>query len=72
MKLSVRVKTNAKKECVTVVDGVYTVSVKALPIDGKANSAIEKLLAQHFNVAPSLVRVVSGNTARQKIIEVQL
>lgn len=71
MKLSVRVKTNAQKECITVVEGVYTASVTALPIDGKANSAIEKLFAKHFNVAPSKVCVVAGRRSRQKTIEIK-
>ncbi|MEI8097162.1 MAG: DUF167 domain-containing protein [Candidatus Moraniibacteriota bacterium] len=41
----------------------------APPVDEKANQLLKKLLAKHFDVAPSLIRIVSGETSRQKIIE---
>ncbi len=70
MKISVKVKTNARKESVIKAGDAYTVSVTVLPEEGKANEAVIKLLAKHFAVAPSLVRVVSGHTAKQKIVEI--
>ena len=49
---------------------IYKVSVKESPVDGKANEAIARALAKHFNVAPSLVNLVSGHIAKQKIFEI--
>lgn len=70
MKISVKVKTNAHTDAVEQVGEGYIVLVKALPVEGKANAQIEKLIAHYFDVAPSLVRVISGRTAKQKIIEI--
>ena len=44
--------------------------VTAPPVDGRANAAIEELLATALGVAPSRVRVVGGATSRRKAIEV--
>ena len=49
---------------------VYQVSVKEPPIDGKANKAIRKALADYFHVATSQVRLVSGHTSKQKLFEI--
>ncbi|MBX4200873.1 DUF167 domain-containing protein, partial [Candidatus Parcubacteria bacterium] len=40
------------------------------PIGGQANTAIIKLLAQHFDVSVSLVEIVSGFMARVKVVEI--
>lgn len=44
--------------------------VTAPPVDGRANDALEGLLAASLGVAPSRVRVVGGATARRKVVEV--
>ena len=71
MKIIVKAKPGAKHEKIEKMDDyTYVVSVKALPIDGKANAAIVKLLATHFDVSPSLVEIISGYMARTKVIEI--
>ena len=79
-KIIVKVKTRAKKESVERVEQqsflgeagmvVYKVSVKEAPVDGKANQAIVRALATYFDVAPSVVRLVVGQTSKQKIFEI--
>ncbi|OGE88449.1 MAG: hypothetical protein A2722_00915 [Candidatus Doudnabacteria bacterium RIFCSPHIGHO2_01_FULL_50_11] len=49
---------------------VYKVSVKEPLVDGRANEAVVKALAKYFDVAISNVRLVSGETSRQKIFEI--
>ena len=49
---------------------VYKVSVKEPPEGGKANEAIARLLAKHFKIPLLAVRLVSGQTSRQKIFEI--
>ncbi|MGA2369005.1 MAG: DUF167 domain-containing protein [Dehalococcoidia bacterium] len=49
----------------------YVVRVRALPQDNKANEAVINLLAKHFKVAKTSVRIVSGLTSRHKIIEIR-
>lgn len=46
------------------------VSVKEPAKEGRANWAIERALAAHFGVSPSRVRIVSGQTARTKVVEI--
>lgn len=71
MKISVTVKPNAKEErIVPKGDGSLVVSVKAPSREGKANARLPKVLAAHFGVAPSCVRIVSGASSRRKIVEI--
>ncbi len=45
--------------------------VRAAPEDGKANAALEALLAKALGVAKSKVNVARGATARLKTVEVE-
>ena len=71
MKISVSVKTNAKKNAVEVVDAAhYVVRLNAVPVQGKANDALIKLLAAHFDIPRSRITIVSGFSSHTKIIEI--
>lgn len=71
MKIFVKVKTNAKEERVVQVgDKNYLASVKAEPIDDKANKALAKLLARYFGTAPSSVKIVRGSSSGHKTIDI--
>lgn len=45
--------------------------VRAAPQDGEANAALTRLLAKALDVAPSMVELASGATARQKLFLVR-
>jgi len=45
--------------------------VTAAPDRGRANAAIEKVLAKALGVPPSSVSVVIGDTAREKIVDIR-
>lgn len=45
--------------------------VRAAPEDGKANAALEKLVARALGVAKSTVNVTRGQSARLKVLEVE-
>lgn len=49
--------------------GLLVVSVTAAAEGGKANAAIERVLAATFGVPKSLVSVTRGHTARVKTVE---
>ena len=71
MRIFVTVKTRALEERVERVDATHlVVMVKALPIEGRANEAVGRLLAQHFGVTKSQLRLVSGASGRHKVFEV--
>lgn len=61
---------SSKNEVVKVSEGEYKVRLTAAPVDGQANEALIKLLAQHFKVAKSLVDIVGGKTAKIKIVDI--
>lgn len=65
--IAVRVTPNARRAGVDVVDGVLKVSVTVVPEGGKANRAVQEALAQALGVAKSRLRLVRGETARDKV-----
>ncbi|MCD1275633.1 MAG: DUF167 domain-containing protein [Candidatus Nanogingivalaceae bacterium] len=72
MKISVHLKLNSRhrEEVVLGDDGSLTLYTKAPAIDGRANLAAAKLLARHFGVAPSTVKLVRGAASKHKVFEV--
>jgi len=72
MKISVYIKPNSRhrEEVVKNDDDTLTVYVKAPAIEGRANAAAIKLLAKHFKVASSKVKLVHGATSKYKIFEI--
>ena len=72
VKTWILVKPNAKREGVErLSDGTLRVAVRAPATEGKANSAVIALLAQHFSVRKSAVRIVTGLRGRKKLAEVE-
>ncbi len=76
IKIHVRLTPSAHKDN---IDGVETSAdgksylkarVRAVPENGKANKALEKLIAKYFNVPKSSVQVTSGATSRLKTLVV--
>ena len=59
-----------KEEVVRLAEGEFRVSVHAPAKEGKANEAVVELLADHFSVAKSAIRIVRGQSARRKLIEI--
>ena len=71
MRVVVRVKPGSSKGPLVESDEEgLVVFVREKAIDGAANEAVIKLLADHFDVPKSRVRVVRGHTARIKQIEI--
>lgn len=78
MKIFVKAKTGAKEDRVIppppklILDSEewFIVSTKERPVEGRANEAITKLLAEYFRVARSNVRLISGATSKRKIFEI--
>jgi len=70
MKIQVKVKPSSKTEEVSQEGDSFIVKAKEPPKEGKANQAVIKLLAEHFGVPQSQVRIVSGFRSRNKVIEV--
>lgn len=48
----------------------FQVHVTAAPEDGKANTAVIKLLAKHLGVAKSQITLIRGATHRDKVFDI--
>ena len=71
MKISVKARPNSREEKIEKIDQVhYIVFVKEPPKKGKANEAIRNALAVYFNVASARVRIVSGYSSHNKVVEI--
>ena len=71
MKIFIKAKPNSKQEKVEKIDeNNYVVWVKEPPEKGKANNAIKNALAVYFKTGSSCIKIVSGHTSRNKIIEI--
>jgi uncharacterized protein (TIGR00251 family) len=67
----VTVKPNAKQSAIAQISATeYRASVNAAPLGGKANRALIELLARYFGVANSSVQILSGRSARKKLIRI--
>jgi uncharacterized protein YggU (UPF0235/DUF167 family) len=66
--ISVRVKPGSRKGPLveTGADGELTIYVREQAVDGKANAAVIKLLAEHLGVPRSRVELASGAASRIK------
>ena len=73
MKLFATVKPNAKQESIAQLDEThFSISVKEPAQQGKANHAVMRVLADHFHVPLSRVRLVSGMASRNKAFEIEI
>jgi uncharacterized protein len=69
--LSVKVKTRSRVDAVqTLADGSILMSVKAAPLNGKANAAVVKLLAAHLQLPRSALEIKAGSTSNSKLIKI--
>lgn len=71
MRLAVHVTPKSgRDEVVGWRGGELSVRVTVAPEGGKANSAVCAVLARELGLAKSAVRVVRGETARHKLLEI--
>lgn len=72
MKISARLKPNSRhrEEVVVGDDGSLTIYTKAPAIEGRANAVAVKLLAKHFGVAPSKVKLLRGASSKYKLFDI--
>ena len=71
MRISVRVIPRAKLNRVEVQpDGTVRVHTTTAPTDGKATNDVIKMLAEHYGVPKTSVKLIRGATSRDKVFEI--
>jgi uncharacterized protein (TIGR00251 family) len=70
MLISIRVIPGAKQNRVVSEQDRLKVYLTAPAIEGRANEALIKVLADHLQVRKSEVRIIRGGKSRDKIIQV--
>lgn len=70
-KISVLVKTRAKRELVKEVsENEFEVHVKELPVEGKANKAVIKILSKYLGVPQREIELISGANFKKKVFKI--
>ncbi len=71
MIIEARIKPNSSRNQITKInDTHFEIALNVPPIENKANSALIKLLAEYFNLAPSFITIKSGHKSKIKIINI--
>ncbi len=71
--IQVKVWPNGRESALEALsDGTFTATLKAPPVDGKANAELVALVARHFQVPKSAVAIKTGAGARIKRVTVDL
>ena len=67
----VKVHPRARKNAITgEVGDAVKIALTAPPVEGRANEACVKLLAEFLNVPRSSVTIAAGESSRQKVIRI--
>ncbi|TAH49569.1 MAG: YggU family protein [Chloroflexota bacterium] len=69
---AVKVIPRAKRdEMVGIENDALKIRLNAPPVEGRANEALVKFLAQTLNIARANVEIVRGETSRNKVVRVR-
>ena len=68
--IAIRVTPKASRDRVVAEGDRLRVYVTTVPEDGKANAAVQKLLAKVLGIAKSRLTLIRGHTARDKVFQV--
>jgi uncharacterized protein (TIGR00251 family) len=70
MLLNIRVIPNAKQDKVVEEENRLKIYLTSPPVEGKANKALVKFLAQHFETKKNKIKIVKGLKSKNKIVEI--
>lgn len=68
MKIEVKVIPNAKRNIISPEGQRYKVHLTAPAVDGKANEALIRFLAEHYQVRKNQIEITKGLKSRHKVI----
>jgi hypothetical protein len=71
MKYNIRVIPRSSKNIITEMpDKTLKIKLTAAPVDNEANKKLINLLSEHFDISKSKIKIVSGLTSKNKIVEI--
>ena len=71
-RIAVRVQARARRDEITSMrDRVLVVRVTAPALEGRANRAVCRVVADRLGIAPSQVTIVRGERSRDKVLDVR-
>lgn len=72
LRIAVHVQPNASRsEVIGEIEGALKIRLNAPPVDGKANEALERFIAERLKVPKRDVSVSHGHSSRQKLLQVK-
>lgn len=71
MKIEVKVIPNAKRNIISPEGQRYKIHLNAPAVDGKANEALIKFLAEHYQVRKNQIEITKGLKSRHKVISIR-
>lgn len=71
MRIGVRVVPRSSRNEITWEGENLKVYLTAPPVDGAANQALLKLLAERLGIPRRSLRIVQGASGRQKVLEIE-
>jgi uncharacterized protein (TIGR00251 family) len=71
-RLAVQISPNGKKsEIISVTENALRIRLQAPPVDGKANEALIRFIADMCDLPKSHVQITHGFTSRKKLLEIR-
>lgn len=71
MRLAIKVLPRSSRNSVEEIEpGVFKIKMTSAPVDGEANKKLIELLADHFAIAKSKIKLVRGLTSKNKVVEI--
>jgi uncharacterized protein (TIGR00251 family) len=72
VRLSVRITPNAKKsEVFGILDDALKVKLQAQPIEGKANEALIRFIADKLDLPRRAITITHGHLNKHKLLEIE-
>jgi uncharacterized protein (TIGR00251 family) len=69
--LKVRLQPRASRDGIDGLHGdALKVKVTAPPLEGRANKAVKKLLAEQLGLPPSQIEIIAGERSREKLLRI--
>ena len=62
---------SSKSEIADESGGALKIKLKSPPVDGAANAELIKLLSKTFGVSKSEIRIISGETSKNKQLKIE-